>query len=75
MLRCVQDYIYIYYVVGMVNRYQENPRMMHWKTVKRILRYLIGIVDYSFCYKKKKYCAYGLFTWAGDLDEHKSKSR
>ncbi|KAL6315815.1 hypothetical protein AAG906_008201 [Vitis piasezkii] len=34
-------YIYIYYVVGMVSRYQENPRMMHWKTIKRILRCMV----------------------------------
>ena len=30
----------ICYVVGMVSRFQENPRMMHWKVIKRILRYL-----------------------------------
>ena len=57
-LMCYDVYktIYIYYVVGMVSRYQENPRMMHWKIVKRILRYLIGIVDYSFCYQGKELC-------------------
>ncbi|KAL6347734.1 hypothetical protein AAG906_026263 [Vitis piasezkii] len=44
------------YVVGMVSHYQENSRMMHWKIVKRILRYLIGIVDYSFCYQGKELC-------------------
>ncbi|KAL6329779.1 hypothetical protein AAG906_037485 [Vitis piasezkii] len=27
----------ICYVVGMVSRFQENPRMMHWKVIKRIL--------------------------------------
>ena len=46
--------LYIFYVVRMVNYYQENPRMMHWKTVKRILLYLKGIVDYSFCYQGKE---------------------
>ncbi|WJZ85583.1 hypothetical protein VitviT2T_005109 [Vitis vinifera] len=40
----------ICYVVGMASHYQANPRIMHWKAVKRILRYLRGIMNYSFCY-------------------------
>ena len=44
----------ICYVVGMVSRYQANPRMMHWKAVKRILRYLKGTKDYSLCYQGKE---------------------
>ena len=83
MLRCVQEYIYIYiyihiyYVVGMVSHYQENPRMMHWKTINRIFQYLIGIVDYSFCYQGKELCLVGYLdvNWANDIDERKSKSR
>ena len=61
----------------MVSRYQENPRMMHWKIVKRILQYLKGIVDYSFCYQGKKLClvGYSHVFWEGDLDERKSTSR
>ncbi|KAL6319966.1 hypothetical protein AAG906_037042 [Vitis piasezkii] len=43
----------IYYVVRMVSRYQSNLGMMHWKTVKRILRYLKVIMDYSFVIKAK----------------------
>ena len=61
----------------MVSRYQENPRMMHWKMVKRILRHLKGIVDYSFCYqgKKLRLVGYSHVVWVDDLDEHKSTSR
>ena len=57
-LMCYDVYktIYIYYVVGMVSRYQENPRMMHWKIVKIIIWYLIGILDYSFYYQGKELC-------------------
>ena len=41
----------ISYAVGMVNRYQSNPGEAHWKAVKRILRYLKGMVDYRLCYQ------------------------
>ena len=30
----------IYYVVGIVSRYQSNPRMGHWIVVKHILKNL-----------------------------------
>ena len=30
----------IYYVVGMVSRYQTNPGSLHWATVKDIFKYL-----------------------------------
>ena len=50
---------------------------MHWKMVKRILRHLKGIVDYSFCYqgKKLRLVGYSHVVWVDDLDEHKSTSR
>ena len=32
----------ICHVVGLVSRYQSNPRRAHWQAVKRILRYLQG---------------------------------
>ena len=41
----------ISYDVGMVSRYQSNPSEAHWKTVKRILKYLKGTVDYRLCYQ------------------------
>ena len=61
----------------MVSHYQENPRMMHWKTVKRILLYLKDIVDYFFCYqgKKLRLVGYSHVVWACDLDERKSTSK
>jgi hypothetical protein len=40
----------ICYVVGLVSRFQSNPRLAHWKAVKRILRYLKGMMDYVLCY-------------------------
>ena len=49
----------IYYVVKMVSLYLENPRIMHWKAIKSILRNLKGTKDYSLCYQGKKLCLVG----------------
>ena len=38
----------IYYSVGIVSRYQSNPRPKHWEVVKHILKdicYLVGMVS------------------------------
>jgi hypothetical protein len=31
--------------VGMLGRYQSNPRLEHWKTAKKFRRYLQGTKD------------------------------
>ena len=66
----------IYFVVGMVSRYQSNPGQTHWKAVKRILRYLKGTADYSLCYQGNDLHLMGYTDadWGGDLDERKSTS-
>ena len=40
----------IYHAVRMASRYQSNLGQAHWKSVKRILRFLKGITGYSLCY-------------------------
>ena len=42
----------ICYVVGLVSRYQSNPGHKHWMAVKRILRYLKGILNYMLVTKE-----------------------
>jgi hypothetical protein len=39
----------ICFVVRLVSRFQSSPGSAHWKTVKRILRYLRGTADYMLC--------------------------
>ena len=39
----------ICYAVGLINRYKWNPGQLHWKVVKKILRYLKSTTDYSLC--------------------------
>ena len=41
----------IYFAIGIVSRFQSNPRLAHWKAVKRILRYLKGTTEYILCYQ------------------------
>ena len=36
----------------MLGRYQSNPGMDHWKSAKKVLRYLQGTKDYMLTYKR-----------------------
>ncbi|TYJ96195.1 Retrovirus-related Pol polyprotein from transposon TNT 1-94 [Cucumis melo var. makuwa] len=42
----------ISFAKGMLGRYQSNPRMDHWKAMKKVLRYLQGTKDYMLTYKR-----------------------
>ena len=65
---------YICFSVGLVSQYQSNPRREHWKAVKRILRYLKGILDYCLVYQgsELRLVRYSDADWGGDLDQRKS---
>ncbi|RVW12624.1 Retrovirus-related Pol polyprotein from transposon TNT 1-94 [Vitis vinifera] len=39
---------YIFFVVGIVSRYQSNPSPKHWTTIKYVLKYLKRTRDYVF---------------------------
>ena len=36
----------ICYTVGIVSRYQSNPGLKHWESVKHILKYLQRTINY-----------------------------
>jgi len=42
----------ISFAVSMLGRYQSNPRLEHWKTVKKVLRYLHGTKNHMLTYRK-----------------------
>ena len=44
---------YIFYVMGIVNRYQSNQGLAHWTTVKIILKYLRRTRDCILMYGAK----------------------
>ena len=64
----------ICYVVGLVGRFQSNPGLKYWMTMKRILRYLKGTLDYVLCYQGKdlRLSVYTSVDWEGDLDQCRS---
>ncbi|KAM1652550.1 hypothetical protein ACFXTN_004992 [Malus domestica] len=65
----------ILYAVGLVSRYMENPTTTHLKTVKRILRYLKGTVNFGLFYSSSsnyKLVGYSDSDWAGDSDDRKA---
>ena len=41
----------IAHVVGVLRRYMSKPGKEHWKTIKRVLRYLRGTTSYGLCYQ------------------------
>ena len=43
----------IYYVVGIISRYQSNPGHAHWTAVKNILMYLRRTRNYMLMYDAK----------------------
>jgi hypothetical protein len=64
-------------VVGLVGRFQSNPKETHVLAVKRIFRYLQGTIDYGLWYPKNT----GLITrsytdayWVGSIDDRKITS-
>ena len=68
---------YITLAVGIVARFLAKLRENHMMAIKRILRYLKDIEDYSLWYKLGGNLDLKVFTdadWAGNLDEKKNTS-
>ncbi|XP_075665498.1 secreted RxLR effector protein 161-like [Castanea sativa] len=42
----------ISFAVGMLGRYQSNPRLDHWKAAKKLMGYLQGTKDYMLTLKR-----------------------
>ncbi|KAL5566704.1 hypothetical protein UlMin_029868 [Ulmus minor] len=67
----------ILYAVGLVSRYMENPTTTHFKTAKRILRYIKGTIDFGLLYSFSndyKLVGYSDSDCGGDIDDRKSTS-
>lgn len=64
-------------VVGIVARFQVDPKENHLAIVKRIFRYLKGTMEYGLWYGKSndfKLQSYTNADWARDIDDRKSTS-
>ncbi|XP_074322920.1 secreted RxLR effector protein 161-like [Apium graveolens] len=68
----------IAFSVGLVSRYMERPTTLHMNTVKRILRYIKGTVDYGLVYAKGTgnylLSGYSDSDLAGNIKDRKSTS-
>ncbi|XP_050939366.1 secreted RxLR effector protein 161-like [Cucumis melo] len=65
----------ISFAVGMLGRYQSNPRMDHWKAANKVLRYLQGTKDYMLAYKRSDHLeviGYSDSDFVGCVDTRKS---
>jgi hypothetical protein len=64
------------YAVGYVSRFMEKPTVEYLLAVKRVLRYVTGIVHQGYFYKRKgeklKLTGYSDSDLAGDVDTRKS---
>ncbi|KAM6546425.1 hypothetical protein CsatB_027161 [Cannabis sativa] len=65
----------IFYAVGVVSRYMQQPKKPHLEVVRRILRYVKDTINYGLCYKKGdevKIVGYCDVDYAGDHDTRRS---
>eukprot|EP00253_Pinus_taeda_P013024 PITA_13024 len=67
----------IMHAVGIVGRFQANPKETHLQAVKRIFKYLQGTQNYGLWYPRDTDLtlhAYTYADWAGSMDDRNSTS-
>eukprot|EP00253_Pinus_taeda_P033414 PITA_33414 len=65
------------HAVGIVGRFQANPKETHLQVVKRIFKYLQGTQNYGLWYPRDTDLTLHAYTdadWAGSVDDRKSTS-
>ena len=69
----------ICYAVSVLSRFMQQPRELHWRFLKRLLRYIKTTCNYSIIYQKSKstdslLTGYSDSDFAGSIDDRKSTS-
>eukprot|EP00253_Pinus_taeda_P008084 PITA_08084 len=67
----------IMHAVGIVGRFQANPKETHLQAIKRIFKYLQGTQNYGLWYPRDTNLMLHAYTdadWAGSVDDRKSTS-
>eukprot|EP00253_Pinus_taeda_P013917 PITA_13917 len=67
----------IMHAVGIVGRFQANPKETHLQAVKRIFKYIQGTQNYGLWYPRDTDLTFHAYTdadWAGSVDDRKSTS-
>lgn len=65
------------FFVNKVRQYMQHPKEMHWKVVKRILKYLARSINYGLHLKKSSHLqitGYCDSNWASNIDDRRSTS-
>jgi hypothetical protein len=77
LLYITKSHLDIMHVVGMVGRFQATPKQSHLLVVKRIFRYLKGIMDYDLWYPRNHNFQLSVYLdvdWANCMNERKITS-
>src|SRR6202140_2807508 len=67
----------IMHAMGIVGRFQANPKEAHLQVVKRIFKYLQGTQNYGLWYPRDTNLTLHAYTdadWVGSMDDRKSTS-
>ncbi len=67
----------IMHAMGIVGRFQDNPKEAHLQAVKRIFKYLEGTQNYGLWYPRDTNLTLHAYTdanWVGSIDDRKSTS-
>jgi transposase InsO family protein len=71
----------IAYAVGALSKFSSNPGLVHWRELKRVLRYLLGTIDTALVFRGalphtglSSHLVHGYTDsdWAGELDKRRS---
>lgn len=62
------------FCVNKLSQYMNLPSETHWRAVKRVLRYLVGTVDYGLCFSKSQteVVCYSDADWASSMEDRRS---
>ncbi|KAL0541200.1 hypothetical protein IC582_021239 [Cucumis melo] len=67
----------ISYSIGVISRFMQCPSRDHFGAAKRVMRYIVGTIEYGIWYFKVFYfklCGFKDSDWASSLDDRRSVS-
>ena len=60
------------FIVSFISKFMTTPKVEHWTTQKRVLRYVKGTLDFGILYSRSKdprLCEYTDSVWASCVDD------
>ena len=65
------------FAMSFISRFISAPKVEHWTTTKRVLRYVKGTLDFGILYSRSKdprLSGYTDSNWVGSINDRKSTS-